>query len=59
MAVPSPVFQTPTMASELLGIGVNEENANRQMNAEKRTAIFLNKNNFGWKMIGFSICLLI
>jgi hypothetical protein len=38
------------MASELLGIGVKEENANRQANAEKRTAIFLKENNRGWKL---------
>jgi hypothetical protein len=45
MAVPSPVFQTPRMASELLGIGVNEENANRQINAEKVRDILINESN--------------
>jgi hypothetical protein len=50
MAVPSPVFQTPTMASLLLGMGVKEEKANRQINAEQIIDIFLNKNNRRWKL---------
>jgi hypothetical protein len=44
MAVPSPVFQTPTMASLLLGMGVNEEKRKKPIRPMKVNNTFLDEN---------------
>lgn len=44
MAVPSPVFQTPTIASALLGTELNEENMNKLTSAEKISTNLFDEN---------------